>query len=306
MLFERFARAAIAIAAGCTAIVVGTALLPIWPFVLFEHFRVQVAIGGVLLVIAAFALRSRAADVLAIATLVTLIAIVPDLASSRRPLAEGEHVRLLSLNVLTQNRRHDDVVQLIERERPDVVALVEVNQRWLDAIAPALVGYARIEGPREDNVGVALYARGALHGEVRSLTNLTPNIFAEVTIGAATFRVVVVHPVPPMNARFHEMLVGFFAELGGLVRGDPRVVVAGDFNATPWSRPYATMIRASDLCDSRAGFGAQTSFPADGAILRIPIDHVLTSCAIGVADRRIGSAVGSDHLPVVVDLIVPP
>lgn len=40
-------------------------------------------------------------------------------------------------------------------------------------------------------------------------------------------------------------------------------------------------------------------------LLRLPIDHLLASCTIGVADRRIGSAVGSDHLPVLLDLVVP-
>ena len=49
----------------------------------------------------------------------------------------------------------------------------------------------------------------------------------------------------------------------------------------------------------------QASFPAGMAVMRIPIDHLLASCSIGVRDRRIGRDVGSDHLPVVVDLVVP-
>jgi endonuclease/exonuclease/phosphatase family metal-dependent hydrolase len=39
--------------------------------------------------------------------------------------------------------------------------------------------------------------------------------------------------------------------------------------------------------------------------MRIPIDHMLVSCSIGVASRRIERDVGSDHLPVVVDLVIP-
>lgn len=54
------------------------------------------------------------------------------------------------------------------------------------------------------------------------------------------------------------------------------------------------------------GFGVQTSFPSNLWLLRIPIDHVLVACAIGVDDRRIGPEVGSDHLPVITDLVVPP
>ena len=79
----------------------------------------------------------------------------------------------------------------------------------------------------------------------------------------------------------------------------------GDYNATPWSRPFWRFVDRSGLCDSRAGFGVQASFPAMSAVLRIPIDHVLVSCSIGVRDRRIGRDVGSDHLPVIVDLVLP-
>jgi endonuclease/exonuclease/phosphatase (EEP) superfamily protein YafD len=302
----RFARTAIAIASVVAAVAVVVVCVPVWPFVLVEHFRVQLAIGAALVATAGFALRARSADLAAIATLVTLIAIVPDLSAPRRDVVAGTPVRLLSLNVLTENLHYAKAARLIADERPDVIALVEVNRAWLDALAPSVEGYARIEASREDHFGVALYVRGQVRGEVRELTNGTPNIFAEASVDGAVFRVVVVHPTPPMSGRLQNALMRYFAELGAEVRGDPRVVVAGDFNATPWSRTFATMMNTSRLCDTRAGFGVQATRPADGWLLRIPIDHVLTSCAIGVRDRRIGPDVGSDHLPVVVDLVIPP
>jgi endonuclease/exonuclease/phosphatase (EEP) superfamily protein YafD len=79
----------------------------------------------------------------------------------------------------------------------------------------------------------------------------------------------------------------------------------GDFNATPWSRPYRRLHNGTGTCDTRAGYGVQASYPADSWLLRIPIDHVLASCNVGVRDRRIGPDVGSDHLPVIVDLVLP-
>jgi len=79
----------------------------------------------------------------------------------------------------------------------------------------------------------------------------------------------------------------------------------GDFNATPWSRPFRRVLTRSGMCDSRTGFGMEASFPAAAALVRIPIDHVLASCSIGVRDRHIERDVGSAHLPVVIDLVVP-
>ena len=85
---------------------------------------------------------------------------------------------------------------------------------------------------------------------------------------------------------------------------EPAVVI-GDLNTTPWSRLFARLVERTGLCDSRAGFGIQASFPSDMAFLRIPIDHLLASCAVGVRARRIGPQVGSDHLPVIAGLTIP-
>jgi len=82
------------------------------------------------------------------------------------------------------------------------------------------------------------------------------------------------------------------------------VVIMGDFNATPWSRPFRRVVARSGLCDSRSGLASRLASAA-AAIVRIPIDHVLVSCSIGVRDRHIERDVRSDHLPVVIDLAVP-
>ena len=83
------------------------------------------------------------------------------------------------------------------------------------------------------------------------------------------------------------------------------MVIIGGLDATPWSAAFRRLLGRSGLCGTRAGFGLQASFPAGHALLRIPLDHVLASCTIGVRDRRVEADVGSDHLPAIVDLVVP-
>jgi endonuclease/exonuclease/phosphatase (EEP) superfamily protein YafD len=39
---------------------------------------------------------------------------------------------------------------------------------------------------------------------------------------------------------------------------------------------------------------------------RIPLDHCLVSSGLDVLDKRLGPQVGSDHLPVVIELQIPP
>jgi endonuclease/exonuclease/phosphatase (EEP) superfamily protein YafD len=39
-------------------------------------------------------------------------------------------------------------------------------------------------------------------------------------------------------------------------------------------------------------------------LLQVSIDHLLHSSELAVADRRLGPPMGSDHLPLVVDLSI--
>jgi endonuclease/exonuclease/phosphatase (EEP) superfamily protein YafD len=317
---RRLTVAAIALCAVACAGAYLVALVPVWPCVLVEHFRVQLAAGGLIVAACAAAVRVPGyLDAAAVSTVLQLIAIAPDLCRTPAAIpAGGAALRVLVLNVHTESSSFDRVRRLIDDVRPDVIGLVEVDQRWLEALAPAVAGYPdRVEQPRGDNFGVALYARrpvgGApLTGGIERLGGSLPSVVASVTVGDAPLGgdarlgIILVHPLPPISgaalAAQREQLDAVAAR-ARRVAGP--VLVMGDFNATPWSAPFRRLLARSGLCDSRAGFGVEPSFPADFAIVRIPIDHLLASCSIGVRDRRIERDVGSDHLPVVIDLVVP-
>jgi endonuclease/exonuclease/phosphatase (EEP) superfamily protein YafD len=283
--------------------------IPVWPACLLEHFRVQYVACGIAVVAAAAALRVRGyADLAAIATLISALPVVPDVTRAARPLPpNGTPVRILALNVHTESTSYDQVRRLIADEHPEVVALVEVDQRWLTQLAPALTAYpGRIEAPRPDNFGSALYARGEVTGSTDELATPLPTITASVGVASTRFDAIVTHPIPPISGADVERQRRQLDLIAARARSTAGpLVVMGDLNATPWSRPFQRVLARSGLCDSRAGFGVQASFPAASALLRIPIDHVLTSCSIGVRDRRIGRDVGSDHLPVIIDLVLP-
>jgi endonuclease/exonuclease/phosphatase (EEP) superfamily protein YafD len=285
------------------------ALVPTWPFSLFEHFRVQYAGAGIVIVAVSAAFRMRGwFDAAAMATIGHLLWLVPDLCTRPHPIPPGGiPLRVLLLNVHTSSSSFADVRKLIDDVRPDVLGLVEVDQRWLDGVAASVAGYqGRLEKPRDDNFGVALYTRMPLTGAVEELGGTTPSAVGAIAVGDAPLEIIVVHPIPPVSGAAFDEQRRVLDAVAERVHSLPRpVVVIGDFNATPWSGPFRRFARATGLCDSRAGFGIQASFPAASALLRIPIDHMLASCSIGIADRRIERDVGSDHLPVVIDIVVP-
>jgi endonuclease/exonuclease/phosphatase (EEP) superfamily protein YafD len=288
-------------------------LVPLHPLSLLEHFRLQLLLGSIGIAAVAAALRQAGwFDLAALCALLNLVLVAPGLSGSRRDgPRNGESVRLLFANVLTSNRNVAALVRAIAELQPEIIALVEADQRWFDALQPSLADYpGRLEIDDIGNFGVALYARGSVRGTVEYLGSRQPTILATVELTAPSravpLHVVVTHPVPPASRGDADIQRRHLAAVAAVVRGLPgSVILAGDLNTTPWSRSFATFLRATGLYDSRAGFGAQPSFPTASAILRIPIDHVFLSPQLGVHDRFIGPDIGSDHLPVVVDLVVP-
>ena len=80
------------------------------------------------------------------------------------------------------------------------------------------------------------------------------------------------------------------------------VIVAGDFNTTPWSPHFRDLLAASGLRNAAQGQGWIATWPWAFWPARIPIDHVLARGPIAVEDLRRGPSIGSDHYPVIADL----
>jgi endonuclease/exonuclease/phosphatase family metal-dependent hydrolase len=83
-------------------------------------------------------------------------------------------------------------------------------------------------------------------------------------------------------------------------------VVLGDLNATPWSPYFRNLERAASLRDTGRRSGWRPTWPSALPPLWIPLDHCLVSKEIPYASRTVGNYVGSDHFPIIVDVVLPP
>jgi endonuclease/exonuclease/phosphatase (EEP) superfamily protein YafD len=291
------------------ATILGFAGRLVWWLELASHFRLQLFWGSSI-VFAMFVLARRRVGMICAALLCATNAAVIVPLYLAAPVSVGAVdrpiLRLLIANVHTGNRDHGRLLELVGTENPDLLLLEEIDAVWLAALEPLTADYPyRIVRPRADNFGIAMWSRVPIEARVRWFGSAgVPSIQAQLQHAGSAVRVLLTHPLPPMsarNARLRDSQARAVAravrQLGG------RVILAGDFNMTCWSPAFADLLEESGLSDSTRGFGPQTTWPTTLPLpCRIPIDHCLHTPDFEVVDRRVGPDIGSDHLPLVVDL----
>ncbi len=269
-----------------------------------SHFPVQCCAGLAILAVLLFLFRDRKAGSLTF--LVALMhltqfatEIVPFVPSADG--ATGPVIKIISFNILTSNDRFDLVNAYLQEQQPDVLLIAELGYDGVKNLAFSAAGLVPVEQVvRDDNFGMGLYARAS----AKSSAVIYPGGVTTPVVDATFegFRVLGVHPIPPMNeaalARRNSQL---FAVAKLAAESKNPVIMLGDFNLTPWSPYFSDLLAVGKLEDSRrtGGGGLQTTWPADHWFLRIPIDHALVSPGIVVVSREVGPDLGSDHLPVV-------
>jgi len=280
---------------------------PPYPLELALPFRAQALFGGLVLAGVLALLRSRWAALALALGLMNLGAVLSLWSGSAEPPSAGPALRLLLANVFTHNGEHDRLIELVRAERPDVLVLEETDERWLAALSVLHDDYPhRVARPRSDNFGIALFSKLPLHRtEVLQLAaGETPTLVTELEHGGVRHTLIAVHPWPPSSSGGARHRRRTLAEVERLVAGaGRRVLVVGDLNCTPWCRPLVELLAHTGLRSAGAGRGWRATWPAGlPAPLRIPLDHVLVGPAYGVLEQRLGPDVGSDHLPLLVDL----
>lgn len=305
------------LASGASVVVIGTTLLSLigylgqfnYLFDLAAHFKLQYLIATLIALLWLTLMRRKNWIVLGVAcTVLNLWAIVPWYLPSFQPLiATTQSLRVLSVNVNIDNQNTAPTLELIRKEQPDIVAIVETNQRWLNAMRTVddILPYS-LQSPQAKAFGIALYSKFPLTLEPVRTFDAPKDFHLVAKINQANKQVIVValHPPPPRDATLFEQRNRELIEIGNYIKTLKQPVIAlGDLNITLWSPNYQAFADHSNLRNTRKGFGILPSWTIRLPVLLIPIDHVLVSSQIRVTDTRIGPNVSSDHLPVIADLV---
>lgn len=294
-------------------------------FDLLNHAQIFLFPGTLLgLLIVLVALRGQwrlaASGFVALGLLASSSVMVPELlaAMTNRP-APGDRpvITMMTHNLFGMNYEMDKVSAAILGEDPDIIVFQEYFGEQASDLHPLLIEhypyYARCRGGKRANLG--LYSRipfeqkedGACPENAYS-TARTAHILARFQPpGGKSFSVMTTHmdwPIPV--ARQRDQL----AALAGVVRNvEGPLVLAGDFNSTPWSYALRGFVADAGLKRETASlvtyplrwyyFGAWRD-----TVPFLPLDHVMARGGIAVHDVHAGRRTASDHLPVVVKFSV--
>ena len=217
-------------------------------------------------------------------------------------------IKILSLNVNAWNSSPDKVVAWVKKTEPDIAVLVEVNRNWqpfLDELTH-LFPY-QIVVDSSTNFGMALLSGFPLVNRKTDVAGLLsiPILSGEAETPFGRICIVGVHAHPPLSAETTADRNLYLNQVSAMVRtrGLP-CVIAGDFNATPWSTGFETLRTLPNLQPEL--WQTPASWPSQLGILGLPVDHILLTSPIGAPEHAIMTSVysdsanlGTDHRPIV-------
>ena len=278
-----------------------------WPFDLFSNFRVQyLAIFGACALVLVVVRRFKTAIAALLGLAATLTTIAPYLARAESVPA-AQTFRIVTFNAWFRNRDRQRLVEFLRTSDADVLIVQELSRVEVERIGRLLPAYPyRTVTPHLPR-GLAIFSRWPLEAEHMRLPGQRVTRITRATIDWAGSEVVLfgAHlswPLGRMESRARTAQLSLIASRASAERGP--VVVAGDFNLTPWSPHFSRFVERSGLTDCAVGQGLQPTWPSQFWPVRIRIDHCFVSRHWRVHRLSVGPHLGSDHLPVIADLVL--
>lgn len=276
-----------------------------WLFDLFANFRVQyLALFALCALVLGIARWRRSAWLALLGVTYTTATLAPYFPRSHAVAAGAQSFRLVTFNVWHRNDRWREFADFLRASDADVAVLQELDAALLDQIASRVPEYPYRAVTRAAGPALAVLSRWPLNAEHIHLSDDAARM-SRLSIDWHGTVVVLygAHLSWPLTPSKAARRAAQLSTLAAHARAETvPVLVAGDFNLTPWSPYFAQFAERSGLVDCALGLGWKATWPAQAAPPRIRIDHCFASRHWRVLRLEVGPKLGSDHLPVVADL----
>jgi endonuclease/exonuclease/phosphatase (EEP) superfamily protein YafD len=289
-----------------------------WVFQLLDHLRVQLSLI-LLLAILLNGIKYRFWSLafslpLFLNVLLILPLFIPP--SQNINAVQGNNtdqnsLQLLHLNLDRNNTNYTPTLQYLDQQNADLIFLQEVTPAWLNQIESNLTRYRVVESrPLKNSHGVAFLVPTNLPPSLQiknteilhfPSNSERPMIGTQIQ-GNQTLSILSLHVTRPRNngtSNYQKTELDAVAAWSQQQQNQGnQVIIIGDFNLTPWSSRFRQFLQAAHLINSQRGFGLQPTWLAGlPPFMMIAIDHAVYSEDLMTLDRKIGPKLGSDHLP---------
>jgi endonuclease/exonuclease/phosphatase (EEP) superfamily protein YafD len=292
---------------------------------LLNHAQIFLLPGTLVgLVLVALVLRGQWRSVAMIYVIVGIAAsgsvMVPEFLAGMRghpaPLA-GPTIRMMTHNLFGMNYEMEKVSAAILAEDPDIIVFQEYFGEQATELHPLLLAeypyFVRCRGGKRANLG--MYSRipfeqvedGACPDNAY-VTDRTAHILATFhPQDGKPFSVITTHMDWPIPVQRQQDQLSALSEVVDKIDGP--MILAGDFNSTPWSYSLREFVAENGFVRETVNlvtyplrwfyFGAWRD-----TVPFLPLDHVMTRGGIVVHELHAGRRTASDHLPVVFEFTV--
>ncbi|MDQ0316510.1 endonuclease/exonuclease/phosphatase family protein [Amorphus orientalis] len=273
------------------------------------NFLPQIVAGlaGLFALVAILARRAWAlviAAALVVALTTGLVLTKRDLVSA--PGGEGGGVRVMTANLLFSNRDTAAVAAALRSLKPDLVAVQERDRFWVGALGDLLADDYRLVSESASGT-TALYGKTAVPiCATPTFRSSVPDRVAAgcVEIDGRPTLVLAVHaPRPTRPLEGAERTATFIRYRALIAEAGLLAIVAGDHNASPLSPAFRRYLGETGLSLPREpGLWFAATWPSRLPQIGIRIDHVLTTPGLSTRFVATGPQIGSNHLPLTVDV----
>jgi endonuclease/exonuclease/phosphatase (EEP) superfamily protein YafD len=281
-----------------------------WPYVVT---------GGVLLTVAALVTRRIKAIVIAFLGLAVAIIPAADVSTARSAGAGAGGLKVLTANLFVENAEDPAVfIDLLRREKPDIVVLQETTEAWDKAISTSgLYPYESSADSRERD-DLKVFSNLPIRAETELKRAFTEEhaykqpLRLELALNGKPLFLYALHPETPRRLWQWRDRNAYLSATADAVKGDLEkapVIVAGDWNTPTWSPFFRSFLAQAGLASTAGGWlqpVTRFSMKLDAlAYIGASIDHIVVSPDIFLRARSVGPAFGSNHLPVIAELTLP-
>jgi endonuclease/exonuclease/phosphatase (EEP) superfamily protein YafD len=288
----------------------------IWALDLITFFWPVFTIAAIMLLLATLLFGGTVSRIAALVALVACA--VPFILLPPAPdSTAGEKIRILTANLYVGNPDPRPFVALLTRVQPDIVVTEETRPRFVDEIRGSGLYPFETEGDLSAADDKKVFSRYPIR-DYRQLDDLPGHRVGRhamrlvIDSPAGPFIVYAIHPDTPRSVEQWRDRNAYFERLAAAILGEAPgrpVVVAGDWNMPAHSAFFRDFFAVTGYRFARPGLWLPvTRFAtrlARFGYFGSTIDHVAVSPDIRVTDWKRGSDIGSNHLPVIVDLALP-